>query len=195
MEIKELEIKKNHNPRMRKRVEIIGLIISLIIIAISIVSLLFYGFYKEKLTEEIITSGKIVLFFSIFFLEFVPQILSSHLPLIVSITSGIGILNSIIISIFASLLSSILAFEIGRKYGWKFICSLAKPKKLIKIVNFWTKYGKWYVTLSAISPLPYFPLVFGSLGMTRKNMWFYGIIPRIISFIFVGYLIYLGKTL
>lgn len=188
MEINELEIQKYHNPRMRRKVEIIGLIISMIIIAISIVGLLFYGFYKEKLTETIITSGKIMLFFGVFFLEFIPQILSSHLPLIVSITSGIGILDSIIISISASLLSSVLAFEIGRKYGWKFICSLTTPKKIIKIAKFWAKHGKWYATLSAISPLPYFPLIFGSLGMTRKDLWFFGIIPRIISFIFIGYL-------
>ncbi len=188
MDLNELEIQKYHNPKIRRKIKIIGLIISMIILAISIFSLLFHGFYKERLTEEIITYGRIGLFSSIFFLEFIPQILSSHLPLIVSITSGIGILDSVIISIFASLLSSVLAFEIGRKYGWKFICSLAEPKKVIKIVNFWTKYGKWYVTLSAISPLPYFPLIYGSLGMTRKNLWLFGIIPRIITFIVVGYL-------
>lgn len=193
MEINELEIQKYHNPQIRRRVEIIGIIILIIIVAISLVSLLFYGFYKEKLTEEIIAIGAAGLFFSVFFLEFVPQLLSSHLPLVVSTISGIGILESVVIAAAASLLSSVLAFEIGRKYGWKFICSLSSPKKVIKIVNFWTKYGKWYVTLSAISPLPYFPLIYGSLGMTRKNLWFYGIIPRIISFVFVGYLISLGK--
>lgn len=193
MQINELEIQKYHNPQIRRRVEIIGIIVSIIIVAISIASLLFYGFYKEKLTEEIIAIGAAGLFFSVFFLEFVPQLLSSHLPLVVSTISGIGILESVVIAVAASLLSSVIAFEIGRKYGWKFVCSLTTPKKLIKIVNFWDKYEKIYVFLSAISPLPYFPLVYGSLGMTRKSMLFYGIIPRIISFVFVGYLFSLGK--
>lgn len=189
----ELEIQKYQNLKIRKNIKIIGFIVSLIIILISIISLLFYGFYREKLTEEIFIYGEMALFFGVVFLEFIPQILSSHLPLAVSILSGMGILKSVIIAISASLLSSVLAFEIGKKFGWKFTCSLAKPKKLIKIVNFWNKYGKSYVLLSAISPLPYFPLVYGSLGMTRKNMWFFGIIPRIISFVFVGYLVSLGK--
>lgn len=189
MEVNELEIQKYHNPRIRRKVEVVGLIISIVIVAVGIFSLLFYGFYKEKLTEEIIASGKIALFFEIFFLEFIPQVfISSHLPLIVSLTSGMGGLDLIIISILSSLLSSILAFEIGRKYGWKFVCSLAEPKKIVKVVNFWNKYGKFYVLFSAISPLPYFPLVYGSLGMKRKKLWFFGIIPRIISFIVIGYL-------
>ena len=193
MEVNEIEIQKYNNQKIRKKIKIIGIVISMIIVAISIASLLFYEFYKEKLTQEIFLYNPVILFFSVAFLEFVPQILTSYFPLIISILSGMNILNSIIIAIASSLLSSVLAFEIGRKFGWKFTCSLAEPKKIIKIVNFWNKYGKLYTFLSAISPLPYFPLIYGALGMKRKQMWLFGILPRLASFIFVGYLASLGK--
>lgn len=191
----ELEIKKYHNPKIRRRIEISGIIISAFILIFGVFSLMFYGFYKEAITKEIFIYGKTALFFGVAFLEFIPQILSSYFPLIIAVTSGIYPLDATIISVISSLLSSVLAFEIGKKFGWKFACSLAKPKKLIKIARSWDKYGKWYVFFSAISPLPYFPIIYGSLGMSRKNMWFFGIIPRIISYIFIGYLLYLGKII
>ncbi|MDP2673157.1 MAG: hypothetical protein Q8O84_05070 [Nanoarchaeota archaeon] len=178
-----------YNPKLKRKIEIIGFVVSIIIVAISIISLLFYGFYKEKLTEGIITSGKILMFLSIFFLEFIPQMISSHFPLVASILSGINAFEAVIIAVFASLISTILAFELGKKFGWKFVCSLFEPKKLIKITNFWNKYGKWFVLASAFTPLPYFPLVFGALQMSREKMWLFGIIPRIISFVILGYLI------
>ena len=193
MEIHELEIQKYHNPKIRKKIKIIGIVISMIIVVISLASLLFYGFYKEKLTQEILLYNPAILFFSVAFLEFVPQVLTSYFPLIVSILSGNNVFASIAIALVSSLLSSVLAFEVGRKFGWKFTCSLAEPKKIIKIVNFWNKYGKLYTFLSAISPLPYFPLIYGALGMKRKQMWLFGILPRLASFIFVGYLASLGK--
>ncbi|MBI2004458.1 VTT domain-containing protein [Candidatus Pacearchaeota archaeon] len=191
MEVNEIEI-QHYNPKLKRKIEIIGILVSIIIAAISIVSLLFYGFYKEKITEGILTSGKILMFLSIFFLEFIPQMLSSHFPLVVSIISGINFSEAVIIAVFASLISTLLAFELGKKFGWKFVCSLFEPKKLIKITNFWNKYGKWVVFVSAFTPLPYFPLVFGALQMSRKKMWLFGIIPRIISFVLLGYLVYLG---
>ena len=183
---------QHYNPKLRKKIEIIGIVVSMIIIAISIASLLFYGFYKEKLTEEIFASGKILMFLSIFFLEFIPQILSSHFPLVVSIFSGINAFEAVIIAIFASLTGTLFAFELGKKFGWKFVCSLFEPKKLIKITNFWNKYGKWFVFVSSLTPLPYIPLVFGALQMSRKQMWLFGIIPRTIGFAAVGYFVYLG---
>ncbi len=193
MEIGELEIQKYHNQKIRRRVKIIGFIVTLIILVVSLLSLTFYGFYKEKISQEVSAYGEIALFFGVAFLEFVPQLLSSYFPLIISIISGINFFNAVIIAVISSLLSSIFAFEVGRRFGWKFACSFVHYKKLIKIVNFWNKYGKTYVFLSAITPLLYFPLFYGSIGITRKNMWFFGIIPRIISFILVGYLIYLGR--
>jgi len=187
----EIEI-EHYSPKLRRKIEIIGISVSIIVVAISIISLLFYGFYKEKLTEGILTFGKIFLFLSIAFLEFIPQVLSSHFPLVVSILSGINAFEAVIIAVFASLISTLLAFELGKKYGWKFVCSLFESKKLIKITNFWNKYGKWFVFVSALTPLPYFPLVFGALQMSRKKMWVFGIIPRIISFAVFGYLVYLS---
>ena len=180
---------QHYNPKLRRKIEILGIVVSIILVAISILSLLFYGFYREKITEGILASGKILLFLSVAFLEFIPQMISSHFPLIVSIFSGINVFEAVIIAVFASLISTLLAFELGKKFGWEFICSLSEPKKLIKITDFWNKYGKWFVFVSAFTPLPYFPLVFGALQMSRKKMWLFGIIPRIISFILLGYLI------
>jgi membrane protein YqaA with SNARE-associated domain len=131
------------------------------------------------------------LFVSVVFLELVPQFLSPYLSLLVSIPS-LGVERAVIISVLASILGCILGFEIGRKYGFKFICPFFEEKTLKKILNFWGKYGKWFVLAAAFTPLPDAPLIYGAFGMSRRDFIIYGVITKAISFIFIGYAAYYG---
>jgi uncharacterized membrane protein YdjX (TVP38/TMEM64 family) len=181
------------NPKYRKRARIIDALLALILVGFSIFTILNYNSFNSEISQDILLYGEIGLAISVFLLELIPSILNPYLPMIIFMASGGDILNSLIIVSIASVLGCLVGFEIGRKYGWQLICPLFEEKVINKILIFWQKYGKFFVALSAITPLPYFPLVFGTLGLSRRDMWIFGIIPRLLSFVILGYGFYLGS--
>jgi membrane protein YqaA with SNARE-associated domain len=87
--------------------------------------------------------------------------------------------------LIGSSLGAIIGFEIGNKFRKK--ASLIehwigkeRTEKFEKGIN---KKGVWFITLAALSPVPYIPLILGMMHLSRKNFIIYGMIPRMISFI------------
>lgn len=184
-------VQDNFDSRLRREVKIINISLTLIFLVLIFVSISSYNYYRGQIDETIISYGKLGLFIIVFLLELIPQILNPYFPLLIAIPF-LGLFNSIIIVIIASLMGSILGFEIGRKYGFKFIIPLFQRKNFKKILKFWSTYGKWFVTISALTPIPYVPIIFGALALSRKDFFIFGIIPRIVSFLFVGFCWSLG---
>jgi len=180
------------DPKLKRELAILDTLIAIILVALCIVSLLAYNFYKEELNREILTYGRFGLIFVTSILEFVPNFLNPYLVLLVGFASGISLFLAVILTCLGSTIGSTLGYELGRKYGWRFVCPLFQEKTLGKILVFWDKHGKWFVAVSALTPLPYVPLVFGALGMKRKDFWIYGVLFRIASFLVVGLGLYLG---
>jgi membrane protein DedA with SNARE-associated domain len=180
------------NPKIRKEVEVLEIILALIAIALGIISILSYNFFKEQITEEIVLYGLFGLLFSSFIFEIIPNILNPFLIIIIGMSSGLGVFNTIIYTTIGSFLGSLLAFYVGRRYGWRFVCPLFSEENLSKILDFWSKHGKILVFVSAFTPLPYVPVIFGALGMEWKEFWLWGILVRAASLIIFGILLYLG---
>lgn len=180
------------NEKLRRNIEIIDTLLALVIVALGIISLLSYHFFEGAVTIQIQSYGIIGLFIASAFLEFVPQFLNPFLVILVGIASGLNADISIIVVILGSIFGSVLGFELGKIYGNRLISPLLSEKNLNKLLGFWQKHGKIVVLISALTPLPYVPLVFGSLEMKRKDFWIYGIVPRILSFAIVGYGYYFG---
>lgn len=180
------------NESLRRNIEVIDLSLALVLVALSIVSLLSYQFYKGAVTLEIQAYGFAGLFLASAFLEFVPQILNPFLVILVGIASGLNPDMSILVVGFGSIFGSVLGFELGRIYGIRLVSPLFSRKTMNKVSDFWAEHGKIVVLVSAITPLPYVPLIFGSLNLKRKHMWIYGLLPRILSFAIVGYGYYFG---
>jgi undecaprenyl-diphosphatase len=184
-------LKKDFYSRLRKKVEVIDLLMVMVIIVLCLVSLLSYSLYKKQIDQTMLFYGGLGLFFVIAFLELVPQLLSPHIFFIVSL-SYLGVFEAVILAIFASVFGGVLGFELGRKYGWRFIYPFFEEKNIERIYNNWQKYGKWWVLFSAFTPLPYIPLIYGSLGLSRKEFLIYGLLARVLSFIILGYGAYYG---
>jgi len=176
----------------RRRFANRDLLIITIIIILSLSAMLGYGFFKQELTREIITYGLIGTLIITFLLDFIPQFLSPHLVILIAISSRLNVNLVVIASIIGTIIGSIVGYEIGSKQGFELICYYFKKKTILKTLNFWEKYGKIFVFISALAPLPYFPLVFGALKMPKKDFFHYGLIPRIIGFIAIGYGYYFG---
>lgn len=186
-------LKKRKNS-LRTRIEIFDWIVLGIFILLTIYFLFNYETLKNYLANDVQGYGILALFVIVFLLELLPQILSPDYPLMLAIAGGANIFSATLATMAASLIGSLLGFFIGHRYGFKFVDLVTNDKTLKKITSFWDKHGKIFVLASAVLPLPipYYPVIFGALGMKLKSFVLWGVIPRIIGFIATALLAYYG---
>ena len=170
---------------------IIGIIILLLFITIFILSIVYQENIKSLISKEMLVYGIITLSIISFFLDFIPQYITPHLLIIQSKLLGLPTALTFSLIITGAFLGSIAGFEIGKKYGMGMVEKMYNKKNAKKIKQKIKKYGKWVIALAAISPLPYIPIIFGSMGIDREEFWKYGITMRMIGMIifalFVGF--------
>lgn len=181
-----------YSPKIKKEIEIIEVLLAMIIIALCIISLISYNILKVKITAGVETYGLLGLFIVSSVIEFIPNFFHPILGLLVAVASGIKVYSAIISTILGSILGSILGFELGKAYGFKFICNIFDRITIQKLLDFKNKYGNFVMFLAAVTPLPYLPMVFGAVSASRKDFIVYGLLPRILSYIVIGYLLTLG---
>src|SRR3989344_4558836 len=163
-----METSYKFNSRLSRQIEIIDVILALILVGFAIYSLLNYSAIKSQGFVGINNFGIMGLFLIIVFLEIIPQAINPVFVTWAGILSGYNISAIIVISIIASLAGSILGFWIGEKYD------------------------KLFVAVSAVTPVPFVPLIFGALGMRWKDFIIFGLIFRIFNYLIFGYLFYFG---
>ncbi len=137
----------------------------------------------EKVNASIATYGFMGLFILVFLFDFLPQYLSTYVPITSAMLFGMDPFAVCIVSIVASTVGSILAFEIGSKASKRFIndvINIKDHKKVERSANTW---GKWVVLIAAFTPLPYIPMLFGALKLTRRNFYIYGVAAKTADFI------------
>ena len=178
--------------RYRRKVEIIDLIIALVLVGFAIISLLNYNQINAGVMKGVGQYGFMGLSVIIIILEIIPSMLNPVLATWTAILSGYSLWPVLLVSVISSMFGSIIGFYLGKKYGIRYICFLIEEKTYDKVTRFWKKYGKLFVFISSFTPLPYIPLVFGSLRMNWKDFILWGVIPRILNFVVFGYLFYAG---
>lgn len=188
----DLDSKKRLLRRLRRSVEIFDLIVVLSFIAIAILAIYNRAVFENLLAEGIQQYGYYALFAVNFLLEFVPQVIAPALALASSIAGGLNVHLAILVGVFASFLGSVSGYEIGLENGFELLEDIVKKRNVNKVVNFMNNYGKYAVLAAALSPLPYVPMIIGALNMNRKNFALFGLIPRAIGLIVVGYAFYFG---
>jgi membrane protein DedA with SNARE-associated domain len=178
--------------KINKKIRALDITIIILVILFSIVLIIGYKIFEKELTTQITTYGLIALFIISALLEFIPQIIHPFFPMIVAVSSGINIHLALLATIAGSLTGSVIGFEVGKKQGTVFLCSFIKEKTINKVFKFWDKYGYVFILIAALSPLPYYPLIFGSLDMPNKDFVKFGLIPRIVALLVLGYGSYYG---
>jgi len=156
-------------------------LILVIVISIFVLSFIFKNQLENLVTKEVIGYGLLMMFVISFFLEILPQYITPHLLLIEAAILGFPLLTSLILVIAGSTAGSIAGFEIGKHYGKKIIKKIYNEKKFASIEKKVIQHEKWILPLAAVSPVPYIPLIFGSIGVTRKNFLIFGVITRILG--------------
>jgi len=180
------------NPRLKNHIRIIDGLIVLIILWVAIYSVVNFDAAKEEIASEVFAYGLLGLSIITILLELVPQIINPLFASWAAILAGFNVHMVIFVTILSSLLGSILGFWIGKRFGQRYVCNMFEYKTINKINYFWVKYGKAFVAFSALTPLPYFPIIFGSLNMSWKSFIIYGLIFRVFNFLIFGYLFQFG---
>ena len=175
---------------MKKR-RIIEIISLLTIIIIFLLSFLFKDKIGYWIGKEVEIYGLIIIFFLTFLLEIIPQYLGPHILIAEARILEIPLTEIYITIIIGSLIGSIIGFELGKKFGKRIIKRYSSKETYKKIKEKTEQYGKWVMALAGISPLPYLPIVFGSLEIKRKEFFYFGILPRITGYLFFSLLMYL----
>jgi membrane protein YqaA with SNARE-associated domain len=181
-------IKRFAKMDLKKSVRIFDLIIISLIIAASIYLILDYKEVMANASEDIEHYGLWALFIFTFLFEFLPQFISPDYSLLLAIGIGVNAYSVVIVTIVASAVGSWLAFLIGYYYGFGVIAQFFSEYQLSRILRVWGKHGKWFVLAAGTVPLPipYIPVIFGALRMSKKDFILWGIIPRLIGFIITG---------
>lgn len=161
---------------------IFELTVIILIVILFILSFVFKSQMKEFVTKELVIYGFITMGVLSFLFELLPQYITPHLLLIQASILELPMLKSLVVVIVCSLLGSALGFEIGKHYGKKIIRKIYE-KKFFSIERGIKKHERWILAVAAVSPIPYIPLIFGSIGVTRMNFIIYGLIIRAIGLV------------
>ena len=180
------------DPRIKRKIQIIDVIIALVMVGFTIFSLLNYNSFETELKVGVQAFGLVGLFFITIFLEFIPQVINPLFLLLAVIAAHVNVHLAILVTVVASLIGSLVGFEVGKRFGPRYVYILFEQEQIEKTLKFWYKYGKYVVFFGALEPLPYFPIVYGALQMRWLEFILYGIIPRAIGFIVQAYLVYFG---
>jgi membrane protein YqaA with SNARE-associated domain len=179
---------------MKKRVNpyrVVAVIVFILALALFLYSLINYTILEEKISNTIRAYGTISIFVFSFILDFVPQYISPHILLVTANFLDMNMFLSISIVIVSSTLGSLAGFGIGSKLKEsKLLVDFIGKKRFKKFETGINQKGKYLVSLAAVSPVPYVPLILGMLHMKRRNFVLYGIVPRVLGFIIVGLLTY-----
>lgn len=165
-------------------VKAVSIAVVVLMFTLLIYSVANYDRVHALATQYILSYGLVAIFVLSLFFDLFPQYLSAHA--LILIAAGLSRNNLFIVSLVvlaATFLASLIGFAIGKYLEEEFFQELFGKENYKKIVKGMKKQGKWYVAISAVSPLPYIPILFGALNMAWKDFVIYGIIPRLFGFI------------
>jgi membrane protein YqaA with SNARE-associated domain len=166
----------------KKTLKISGFLISGIVIFLFSLSIIYKNTIISFLSAQTGSYLLTLLFILSFLMELIPQYISAHLLIINIAILDMPLFYATVIITIGTFLGNIAGFEIGRKSSFQAF----QKKELRKVENYISKYGKFFMFIAALSPLPYFPMIFGFLKIKRRDFVFFGMLPRIIGIILLS---------
>lgn len=173
---------------MNKNLKNVSIFISFVLILIFFVSIFTKDYIGSFITNNIQIYGIIFIILITAFLEIIPQFIAPHLILINSQIIGFSIFFSVLAVIIGALTGALIGFYLGKRYGIDFVNSIYSKKEIRSLKEKIDKYGKWVILIAALSPVPYIPIIFGSVDMDWKTFIIFGIIPRMLGILMTGLL-------
>ena len=173
---------------------IIRFIVSFIVVAFTVLfalSIVNYSYFQERVSEQLSAYGILALFIFTILFDLAPLVFSPHLAMLSAYLIGIPIILIILVTLIGSTLGSALGYAIGRYYGPNILIGLVKPEQYKKTRIAFNKQARLFVFLCAVTPLPFIPLAYGVLQMSKGSFFWFGLLPRMINIISAGIFLYI----
>lgn len=171
---------------MKRGLKIFGILVTLLLIVLFIFSLVYRNVVRDYLASETESFGIIAVSLFMFLSDLIPQYVGPHFILVNGLLVGLPKTSLIIFGTLGALLGSYIGFEIGARKGYWLASDIYGEDKLQRIHQRFGSYGKIIILIAALSPLPYLPILFGTLNMSRKSFFLYGMLPRAVSLVLIG---------
>jgi len=168
--------------RTKQVIKAIGGVLTISILVIIFLVIFNATLFKATIAQSIINWGLFAVAIYAFLLDLIPQNFSTHIVILLTYFLGINSLLSILVILISGALSSLFGFWLGKSVEKDFFEDIAGKNISKNVEKAMKKYGNWYVLVSAISPLPYIPILFGAFDMKWRNFIIWGLIPRILGF-------------
>jgi len=171
----------------KKVIKVTSVFITLLILAVLIYSIANVAILKEETSSLIKDYGVPALFIISIFLDLIPQYISPVVVLGIAILANMNIYYTTAAIILGSAIGSIIGYTIGKKYLHNAVDIFSTKKSTKKLTDLINNYGKIIIPLAAASPVPYLPVVIGTMQFSKRNFIIYGLIPRALSLAIYAY--------
>ena len=168
----------------------LAVILGILVFIFLIIGAINYTYIEGVVNHNVKNYGFIGIFVLSFVLDFLPQYFSPHSILLGGYLFEFNFIFVLLLVSLGSFFGSITSFFLGRNIRREVVQSIVGKKQKQGAKKLINKQGKWFVALAAISPLPYLPLVLGSIDMDWNNFLIFGVVPRTIGFILLSLLLY-----
>ncbi len=165
------------------KLKIIGVIIALIMIIFFVLTWFNRDLLSARLTSEAQTYGLMIIFVLTALSDIIPQYIGPHFILLQGALLNFSLPALLGTMLAGTAIGTLAGYEIGKRYGLRIALSYYDLIKVEKIEERISSHGRWVILIAALSPLPYLPIVFGSLGMRKKHVLLYGLLPRCVSLV------------
>jgi len=171
----------------KKLVKWVNFAVLLLVLALSIYLTVRYFFLKEELTSNALQMGYIGILIFTFILEISIQFVGPDILLISGILAGFNFYYVLMFILLGSVLAGLFAYYLGFIYGRKVLGFLFKEEEFERACRFFEKYGKIAMSIAALTPLPYFPVIAGIFKMKFRDFMLYAVAMRVLRFVVLGY--------
>lgn len=178
--------------KRNKTLATIGTLISIIIIAVFLASIVYQDQLQDYIKNEATGLGYLFVIIVSAILEIIPQFIAPTVLMLNAAVLEISLLSTTLFIILGSTIGGIIGYVAGRKLGRDFAAHTFGKRKIKSVEKSLNTYGRWFVMFAALTPFPYVPIIFGALGMTKKNIILFGLIPRAISYLIFLAILELG---
>ncbi|MCU0642172.1 MAG: VTT domain-containing protein [archaeon] len=177
---------------MKRYYQFLAWIIAGMVLLLFLSGVIYKSIIGMELTTQLAAYGFVGLFALVFVLELIPQYFSPFMVSISALLFGLDPFAVCLVSVVASSVSSLTAFRIGRKLSTRFVEDIVNGGKKKeknnshnltgRIINGW---GRWIVLATALTPLPYFSMLFGAMRMKPDNFYLFGMVPRVAGYVLI----------
>ena len=179
---------------MHKKLKLATSIIAILVLIFFLYGLVNYRILDKQISERVESYvgkyGYSAVFVLSFILEFSPQPFIGAVGTLASgLVFGLNFYYLLILVMAAGTLSAITAYSIGKIYGKRFVIRLFGRKNYEKYNLLFRKYGKLAISMAALTPIPYFPIIAGVFKMKAADFAIYALFVRLIHFVVFSYLL------